>query len=437
MPARIDPLARSNRRFSRLAALAVGLLGLASGAHATFYQVNSSADVPDANVSAAACETATGNGVCTLRAAVQQANAHAGADTILVPANTYVLSRAGLDSNALNGDLDITGDVTIIGAGPGSTIIDGNGAVTGDRVFQIIGSIKVSMSGLTIQHGVARSNDDRDGGGIDNAGSLELKNCIVADNGGEGAAFGGGIHSSGPLTISDSTINGNTSGLSGGGLMAEANVVITNSTFSGNTAAYGGGIFAAKTLTDVKTTILVNDTVSGNTSTGDGGGINADSGVLKLYNVTVAGNQANADKSGGGGGAGIYNRDASVTLNNSIISGNASYIDGSPFVFLADCAGTFASSGITIVTHATCTINGPYSPDVPKLGPLQDNGGPTQTHALLPGSPALDVGTCDDPVGAPLDTDQRGVARPQGIACDLGAFELEDLIFADGFEPNP
>jgi len=72
----------------------------------------------------AACETVTGNGVCTLRAAVQQANAHAGADTILVPANTYVLSRVRQDDNALNGDLDLTDAVTIIGAGATSTIID-------------------------------------------------------------------------------------------------------------------------------------------------------------------------------------------------------------------------------------------------------------------------------------------------------------------------
>jgi CSLREA domain-containing protein len=113
MPARIERFMRASRRFTCLAIIAVGLFGLARNAHAIFYQVNSPADVPDANTQTAACETATGNGVCTLRAAVQQANAHAGADTILVPANTYVLTLAGDDSHAFNGDLDITDDVTI------------------------------------------------------------------------------------------------------------------------------------------------------------------------------------------------------------------------------------------------------------------------------------------------------------------------------------
>jgi len=454
MPIRIDLFARSRRRFACLATLAVVLFGLAPAARATFYQVNSPADVPDANTQTTACETATGNGICTLRAAVQQANAHAGLDTILVPANTYVLSRVGDDSSATNGDLDVTGDVTIIGAGAATTIIDGNSAVTGDRVFQLIGSIKVSMSGLTIQHGAAVSgggidsqadltidhciitgnsstgSGDRQGGGIDSTGSLVLKNSIVSDNTAEGVSLGGGIHGGGPVTISDSTISGNTGDYDGGGVMVENDAAITNSTFSGNHALYGGGIYTRGT------TILINDTISGNSSDSTGGGINTETGTVGLYSTTVAGNVANADKSGGGSGGGMYNFGASVTLSNSILAGNYHLIDGSQFIALSDCAGTLASSGNNIVTAPTCTINGPHSADAPKLGPLQDNGGPTLTHALLPGSPALDASTCVDPLGAPLATDQRGVPRPQGAACDLGAFELEDLIFTDGFDPG-
>jgi len=446
--------------------VAAGLFGIAGGARATTYTVNSPADVPDADPQTAACETASGNGVCTLRAAVQQANAHAGADIILVPANTYLLSRVGHEYEALNGDLDVTDDVTIIGSGAGLTIIDGNSAVTGDRVFHLIGSyenkIKVNLVNMTIQHGVgiygggvsisgAQTQIDgcvitansagssqyvAQGGGIDNAGSLVLTHSVVSDNTNEDAtALGGGIHSYGPLTIRSSTISGNTSGGAGGGLYAEtdADVVITNSTFSGNHATAGGGIYTTEA-----TTTLINDTISGNSSNYSGAGIYVGTGTVGLYSTTIAANLANADKNGGGGGAGIFNYAlASVTLNNSILSGNSYLVDGSQFVVLADCSGTFASTGSNIVTHPTCTINGPHSSDVPKLGPLQYNGGATKTHALLAGSPALDAGgSCVDDVGAPLGADQRGVPRPQGAACDIGAFELADQIFADDFDPS-
>jgi len=468
MAVRVDLFGRARRRFACMALLvAAGLFGIVGGARATTYTVNSPADVPDADPQTAACETASGNGVCTLRAAVQQANAHAGADIILVPANTYLLSRVGHEYEALNGDLDVTDDVTIIGSGAGLTIIDGNGAVTGDRVFHLIGSfentIKVNLVNMTIQHGAAgiygggvsisgaqtqidgcvitgnsaaSSMQVPGGGGIDNAGSLVLTNSVVSDNTIEDAtALGGGIHSYGPLTISNSTISGNTSGGAGGGLYAEtdADVVIANSTFSGNRATAGGGIYTTEA-----TTTLINDTISGNSSNYSGGGIYVGTGTVGLYSATIAANVANADKNGGGGGAGIFNyAGASVALNNSILSGNSYLVDGSQFVVLADCSGTFASTGSNIVTHASCTINGPYSAIAAKLGPLQYNGGATMTHALLAGSPALDTGgPCVDDVGAPLGADQRGVPRPQGAACDIGAFELADQIFADDFDPS-
>jgi predicted outer membrane repeat protein len=156
--------------------------------------------------------------------------------------------------------------------------------------------------------------------------------------------------------------------------------VITNSAFSGNSATYGGAVFTTEATTN-----LVNDTISGNSSASYGGGIFASSGIVGLYNVTTAANVANADKNGSAGGGGIYNLGASVTLNNSIISGNFYY--SGLFVVLADCSGTLASSGNNIVTHASCTINGPYSAVAANLGPLQDNGGPNLTHALLSGSP--------------------------------------------------
>ncbi|HSC09647.1 MAG TPA: choice-of-anchor Q domain-containing protein [Rhodanobacteraceae bacterium] len=445
MPARIDPIRKPRRTIAWIGALVVLMFGPAADALATFYQVNSTADLPDANTATAACETATGNGVCTLRAAVQQANAHAGLDTILLPANTYVLG----------GVLGVSDSVTIIGSTAATTIIDANGAATGAGVFQLGSAINVSLNHLTIRNGVARGGiasdanltvddcvitdnsaesvfGDIHGGGIDNGGSLVLKNSIVEDNktlhNGSIGGIAGGIHSSGPLTISNSTISGNQSAY-GGGLYAEGKVTITNSTFSGNSATYGAAIY-----TEGSTMTLVNDTISGNASAGDGAGMFLDTGTIDLYSVTVAANEANADNSGGGGGAGLYNVSASVSLNNSILSGN--YYRSGLFLVQADCAGTFTSSSKNLVAHPSCTINGPYSEETPLLGPLRDNGGPTATHALLPGSAGLDAGPCSDALGAPLAIDQRGVPRPQGGACDIGAFELEDLIFADDFEPG-
>jgi CSLREA domain-containing protein len=127
---------RSRVLFPALVACALFLS--TAGAEALTFTVNSPADIPDVNPGDGVCETAPGNGVCTLRGAIQEANAHAGTDTIILQANvTYLLTRVGVDDTALNGDLDIKDNVTIVGAGATSTIIDGNANVVGERVFQI------------------------------------------------------------------------------------------------------------------------------------------------------------------------------------------------------------------------------------------------------------------------------------------------------------
>lgn len=432
MRGRIVLLARPWARVACAAMLAISLLGAARDARATFYQVNSAADVPDANTATAACETATGNGICTLRAAVQQANAHAGLDTILVPAGTYALSRVGDDSNALNGDLDITDNVTIIGSSAGDTIIDGS--ATGDRVFEVIGAIKANLYYLTISGGAP---SDR-GGGVEITGgaSAQIVGCIITGNSG---TVGGGIANSGAglLELTNSIVSDNANikdGMifgSGGGIYSEGPVRISNSTISGNASTVGGGlliIFNGESA-------IINSTFSANSALDSGGALFVAQGIVNLYNTTIVGNAANTDRKNGGTGAGIYNSDATVTLNKSILSGNYYFINDSLLLVLAECTGNLGSAGGNIITTPSCTITGAYSTVAPKLGPLQDNGGPTPTHALLSGSPAVEAGgSCLDELGAPLVTDQRGVARPQGALCDLGAFELEDLLFANGFE---
>lgn len=127
---------------------------------------------------------------------------------------------------------------------------------------------------------------------------------------------------------------------------------------------------------------------------------------------------------------------------NSIVSLNENEVPGIPFptLLLDDCAGTITSQGNNIISDVDtnhCTVNGTFAATYANLGPLQDNGGPTPTHALMSPSDAIDAGNtggCADNLGATLTTDQRGFPRPQGLRCDIGAFEASDRLFGDGFE---
>lgn len=442
---------RSTRRIPRIvtSALVAAVFQLAATvAAAATFTVNSPADVPDANPGDGVCETAPGNKVCTLRAAVQESNAFGGDNTIMLQANvTYTLTRAGDDDTALNGDLDITGSVNIVGAGPNSTIIDGNSAVTGDRVFQIFGT--ATISGVTIQNGKSASGFAA-GGGIfnDYDGTLTLSNCTVSSN--SSTQGGGGIvNNYGTMTIIDSTISGNSTLGVGGGILNDsyAPTTILNSTINANSASQmGGGIFEYNDSTNAAAELaIINSTISGNFSGFEGGGIYTDArGKTGLYNVTVTQNQANSDDLGNYVGGGVANNSGSTfTFINSIIARNVIVIPMIPFPLVAydDCAGTISSGGnniMYVVDTDYCTVNGSVTMANPLLGPLQFNGGVTQTHALLDGSPAIDAGNtggCTDNLGAPITTDQRGVHRPYGPYCDIGAFEFADIIFQNGFDP--
>jgi CSLREA domain-containing protein len=455
---------------------ASGATGQAPATSGLVFTATSAADIPDATPGDGVCETATGNGICTLRAAVQEASAHPGPDTIvLLPNTTYQLTRPAQGNSALygqmdttdslGGDLDITGSVTLLGAGPASTIIDGNGAVTGDRVFQITGTVVIS--GVTIEHGRAQNegggllnyfrltlinsvvysntaiNINDWGGGIDNSGPLTITHSSVLSNAtGNSNAYGGGMYNQGPLLITDSTFAGNSTfagagspGFGGGLFNIGYTSTVVNSTFSGNTAAAGGGIYKGG-----YPLIVINSTLSGNHSTGGGGGLYAAYGATGLFNVTITQNQANSDNAGGGEGGGVAKDPGStLTFANSIIAQNSKLITQHPFpeLVLDDCYGAIISQGFSLVQNVDpgyCTVSGAYQPSDPLLGPLADNGGPTLTEALLPGSPAINGGNpsgCTDNVGALILTDQRGRARPapgQGL-CDIGAFEFPRLLF--------
>ena len=285
----------------------------------------------------------------------------------------------------------------------GTTIIQsGNGFVAGQsRIFNITGG-NVAISDVTIRHGLITSGNN--GAGISNAGDLTLTNVTVRNNTAGATlgakADGGGIYND-------------------GGTLA-----LNNSTVSNNTArSDGAGIF-----NDNGTLTLTNSTVSGNIADGAGAGIYNNGGTLTMTASTVSSNRVHLSRPGGG----IFNA-GTARLRNTIVAGNTGPAHPD------DCKGSVTSLGHNLLgTSAGCTFTAAIgdqagtaaSPIDPQLGPLQDNGGPTFTHALLPGSVAIDTGTCNDADGStPLTTDQRGKTRPrpQGGTCDVGAYELKTV----------
>src|SRR5262245_13428419 len=252
------------------AMLAAGCLLAARlpAAQAATFTVNSTADAVDAHPGDGLCATATH--VCTLRAAIQEANALAGADIINVPAGMFTLTLAGVDEDAATtGDLDITEDLTLTGAGAAQTIIDGGGI---DRILDIFGasanSPHVDIAKVTIENGTVQGTV-LDGGGIWNNGTLTLTDSTLRDNtagdkgpgsnggpsstGGIGQAggSGGGIYNSGTLTLTNSVLSQNTGGAGGTGGDGGPGG-------TGGTGGSGGGIYNSGTLTVTASTFSLN-----------------------------------------------------------------------------------------------------------------------------------------------------------------------------------
>lgn len=291
--------------------------------HAVTFTVNTTADTQDAVPGDGIC--ADSGGACSLRAAVQEANALAGPDTIVLGAATYVLTGAAGDDVALSGDLDITGDLILSGAGTASTIIDGGGV---DRVLDIDPSgagVNVSIANLTVRGGNAAGEA---GGGIRNHGTLSLNNVTLASN--SSGVNGGGLLNLGTLTLTNTTVSANTAGTDGAGIYngGGSSLTITASTLSGNSAnsagRNGGGLFNA----GAATAALTNVTVSGNSANSGGGGVFNSGGTATLINVTLGDNSATA-------GGGISNAAGTTTLTNTLITGSTG----------GNCSGAVASGG--------------------------------------------------------------------------------------------
>jgi hypothetical protein len=386
------------------AALVVGAGLSAPGAFAAPFDVNDVSDAHDVNPGDGVCNVVIeGGGVlCTLRAAVEEANALAGADEVKVPAGDYNLK---IDQG---GAIEITSDLIIGGAGARSTVIRqerDDRAGIGDRVFDIQGvdpPPAVTISDVTIADGRAQDALGFFGGNIRSTGDLRLVDSTIT--GGRASSGGGIANVGGTLLVEDSTISFNSAPDGGGdsgaiqnfedALIGTASLAVRNSTISGNSARLGGGIF---------------NWSNSNSPVGN---------TISITNSTITGNSS-GDRGGAGGLALASN--ATATVTNTIISGNASQellLNCS-----ADAGSAITSLGNNIENARDCafTASGDLQSTDPVLGELVNNGGGTDTHALGAGSPAIDAA---DDAACPT-ADQRGILRPQGRSCDIGAFELE------------
>ncbi len=349
---------------------------------------------------------------------------------------------SGHDVDDAGGGIRNQGTLTVID----STISNNQATGAGGG---IVSTGTLTVIGSTITGNTGDQRNERGGGGIANTGILTVRDSIISGN--QGSLRGGGIYNLGMttitgstitgndaiigsgggiyneetaaalesigvprrprvLTITNSTISGNSCDRFGGGIYNESVLTLTGSTLAGNTAdEKGGGLFTSHSIDD--DAVVRNSTISGNTAK-HGGGIATETGLTQIESSTITANTADANK-----GSGVAGNSA-VDIGNSIVAGNngtdLDYLNGFPVKFL--------SSNYNLVGNGNGTVAFNQSGDQinanPRLGALADNGGPTKTHALLSGSPAIDAGKTD------LTTDQRGVARPFGAADDIGAFEL-------------
>ncbi len=349
---------------------------------------------------------------CSLRGAIQLANALFGADEVQVPAGTYLLTL---------GLLGIDDDLALVGSGADATVLDGGASTSspgcapglfGTRVISVQGGFVppvVTIADLTVRGG--------SGGGIRNSGNLSLNRVVLTDN---CAIEGGGVSNiGGTLTVTDSTFQGNAARLGplldlnlGGGLYTAGVAVLANVTLSGNSADQGGAIYTEGPQFSLS---LENVTATGNAAA-EGCTLRSN-GELSITSSTlgpctqglhVIDHRGTVAGSGG-------------TVTNTIVAGgcfNSASGEGEPL----------RSGGGNLDRLAECGFDDPtdLANRDPALGPLADNGGLTLTHEPLPGSPVIDAGVDAD---CPA-TDQRGEARPfdgdgDGEAhCDIGAVEF-------------
>ncbi len=371
--------------------------------------------------------------------------------------------------------INISQDVTIDGSAlavpitlSGDSDSDGVGDV---QILNISSGVTVVLNSLIFVRGQATNNTS---GAIEDAGTLTVNNSIFANNYADNG--GGAIFSYGPtLTISNSTFTHNTSAGGGGGALLATNTTnVSNSTFSYNTESSGpggGGIYTGGGNATISNSTFTHNTTSGanggagilvmngtasvtgstfdhNSATG-GASIAIETGTATVSNSTFASNTAGTGIAGG-----IYNN-GTLNLYNNTFSDNTANVGADVASFnILNFANNIMANAITgiscysppgstigtdinnLIEDTSPTCSPGFTGD-PLLDVLADNGGPTQTMALLPGSPAIDVGDNTTCTTAPVSSvDQRGVARPFGTDCDLGAYEADYLVVTKSADTN-
>jgi hypothetical protein len=535
------------------------LTGLAAPASAIDVTARVFADVADPDLSIALCGRGPGDSDCSLRAAIQQANASPDPDELhiirLLPGH-YVLSIAGSgEDDAATGDLDIRRNITIVGEGPLATTIRADRI---DRVFHLLGGF-VSIRNVTIQMGSTTG----DGGGIWNEAAFNalISNVTLVNN---DASRGAAIAANAGTEIRNSVLAANISRGCGGGLsVSHAAVGLVDSVVEVNVARRGGGVCVSEStsLGIHRTSIISNDADSGGgiyttsglevsvivtdsfilrnrAHRGFGGGGMMSGGLFQVHRTEIAENEARYTLGGGGilnfgrlhvsesyvhdnrafgslvgGGGGIFTLGAELIVTRSTIARNSAGVGGGGGIFITKStndplptemlrventtvsgnaarlggSAIFTTQPGVLLNHVTVAENtttfgaalqgpetgfntvgalvgqnhgsapdgrgrncwrpaydGPsftsladddscgfHSVHPVLLDPLADNGGPTPTHALNPGSPAVELSTdCGSTSAARVHEDQRGLPRPQGLSCDSGAYELQPVTSA-------
>jgi hypothetical protein len=395
-------------------------------------------------LSALTVTTAADSGAGSLRADIAAAN---NGDTI-----NFASSLKGKTITLTSGELLINKALTIQGPGAAQLTISGGNA---SRVFDVTSSQPVVLAGLTVSNGVSAAT----GGGIYNTGTLTVNQCTISGDQARGLARGGGIFNSGVLWVSGSTIS-NSVARQGGGIFNQGMLTANGCTVSGNRGSFGGGICNERWLT------ASGCTVSGNRGSSGGGIYNLEGGSYRfaltdctlsenvggaggglydlvigvgiddtLTNCTISLNSATSFEGGGGiyVSNGLTNGYSNIPLFNNIVAGNT--YDGTESSWGADISGGFDlnncfhnlignGDGSDIQGHTNIVGGSAYGGGIinARLGPLQNNGGPTMTMALLAGSPA--IGQAAN--GLAPATDQRGVTRRDlaGEFTDIGAYEV-------------
>jgi predicted outer membrane repeat protein len=383
-----------------------------------FFEVTVGLDAADDDIGDGRCRSTLPSGACTLRAALQESNARTDSNTVRLGRRTHRLT--------LPDRLAVTHRVRVMGANTTETVIDGMDR--GASVFVFDGGL-AWVHDLTITRGGGPSEPRGGGISIRGGATVSLANVVIRDN--EAFTGGGGIYvQNGSLILIDSSVSENrATGAFCGGIWLEAGTTLTmdRSTIEGNTSNRCGGIYNFGRIT------VTNSTISGNSSDSDsrgtGGIINI--GTARLNNVTIYRNTTNAIVDPESSGGLLATAAATTSVSNTIIAGNS---DGRAW---RDCTGTVTSGGYNLIENAAdCRLTGSAAGNItdrdPQLSPLALNfGGPTRSHLPASTSPAIgaghpQVGPGITPAGRCEVRDQARRIRQltgDGRRCDIGSIE--------------